>query len=240
MDESALIQGLRCQNPEAVQHLTDCYLPTVWRFVFAKVNQDQHLAEDIVSETVLALIRAVADPETDIRNPGGWLRTVASNKVTDHFRAASRVQHLIDEVQKTSPVCDDDDAVRQQELLERRAEIREVMSGLPEQTRMALEWKYVDKVSVREIAERLGTTEKAAESILFRGRKEFREHMMRRDGQDRTLPSGRVNGNNGRAVSGQSRSSEDTRNGNAETDDKDSAGMRLEHESFEAAKVGRS
>ena len=192
MNDSALVQKLRCQDPAAVRHLSDCFLPSVWRFVYVRVNGDRHLAEDIVSETVLALMRAVADDKSDIQNPGAWLRSVASNKVTDHFRAAARVQHLIDEAKKTSPVSDDNDAVKQQELLERRKEIREVMDGLPEQQRMSLEWKYIDKLSVREMAERMQTTEKAVESILFRARREFRQRMTKL--KDRDEQPGPVNG----------------------------------------------
>jgi RNA polymerase sigma factor (sigma-70 family) len=65
--------------------------------VYAKVQSDRHLAEDIVGKAVLALIKAAADPEFEVQNLGGWLRTVASNKIADHFRAAARVQHLIDD-----------------------------------------------------------------------------------------------------------------------------------------------
>lgn len=184
MNDSALVEGLRRRDPVAVRHLMDCCLPSVWRFVYVRVRGDQHLAEDIVSEAVLALIRAVSDPEAEIGNPLGWLRTVVSNKVADHFRAAARVQHLIDQARQSMPVTDDHEAVAQQEQQERREEIRMVLDQLPEQSRAALEWKYIDKLSVREIADRLMVTEKAAESILFRGRREFRQRMQRKDNLD--------------------------------------------------------
>ncbi len=184
MNDSDLVDGLRCHNPAAVKHLSDCYLPSVWRFVYVRVKGDRHLAEDIVSEAVLALIRAVSDPELEIGNPIAWLRSVASNKVADHFRAAARVQHLIDQAKHTAPVFHSDDAVHVQELQERREEIRQVLDRLPEPTRMALEWKYIDNLSVKEISERLDVSEKAAESILFRGRKEFRQWILMKDGQD--------------------------------------------------------
>ncbi len=58
------------------------------------------------------------------------------------------------------------------------------MDELSDQQRMALEWKYVERLSVREIAERLDTSEKAAESILFRARKEFRQRMQLHDVED--------------------------------------------------------
>ncbi len=205
LNDSALVNGLRRHDPAAVQHLSECYLPSVWRFVYVKVKGDRHLAEDIVSEAVLALLKAVADPATDIGNPVGWLRSVAAHKVADHFRAAAaaRVQHLIDQVKQAAPVVDGRDAVEEQELQERREEIREVLDHLPEPTRLALEWKYIDKLSVKEIAERLDVSDKAAESILFRGRKEFRQRMLMKDGCDES-PGSRdcsdCHQGNGRAV----------------------------------------
>jgi RNA polymerase sigma factor (sigma-70 family) len=205
LNDSDLVDGLRCHNPAAVKHLSDCYLPSVWRFVYVRVKGDRHLAEDIVSEAVLALIRAVSDPKLEIGNPVAWLRSVASNKVADHFRAAARVQHLIDQARHTEPVRNNDDAVHVQELQEQREEIRQVLDRLPEPTRMALEWKYIDKLSVKEISERLHVSEKAAESILFRGRKEFRQRMLMKAGQDDssasvTLARGECDQMNGRTV----------------------------------------
>ena len=184
MNDSALVDGLRRHDPAAVKHLTDCFLPSVWRFVYFRVNGDLHLAEDIVSESVLALIRAVSNSEQEIGNPVAWLRTVAAHKVADHFRAAARVQHLIDQAKQAAPANDEKDAAQEQELRERREEIRQVLDRMPEHSRLALEWKYIDKLSVKEIADRLDVTEKAAESVLFRGRREFRERMLLRGAQE--------------------------------------------------------
>jgi len=39
--------------------------------------------------------------------------------------------------------------------------------------RVALEWKYLDGLSVQEIAARLARTEKAAEALLYRARRSF-------------------------------------------------------------------
>ncbi len=187
LNDSALVEGLRLHDPAAVQHLSECWLPSVWRYVFVKAKGDRHLAEDIVGEAVLALIKAVSDPATVIGNPGGWLRSVANHKLMDHFRAAARVQHLIDQAKQSAPVADKRDAAMEQELQERREEIRQVMDAIPEQTRMALEWKYIDKLSVREIAVRLDVTEKSAESILFRGRRDFRQRLVTRDNLDESF-----------------------------------------------------
>ena len=146
---------------------------------------DRHLAEDIVSEAVLAIMRAAAKG-TEIHSPSAWLRTVAVNKVNDHFRAAARVQHLIEEARQTGTHVEDEDAVAQEVLVEKRMEVRRAMDELPEQHRLAMEWKYIEKLSVREIAQRLDVTEKAAESILFRARRELRAKLKPNDDDDET------------------------------------------------------
>jgi RNA polymerase sigma factor (sigma-70 family) len=176
LKDSDFVDGLRRRDPAAVRHLTDCYVPSVWRYVFLQAGGDHHLAEDVVSEAVLALVRA-ATTGAEIQSPGAWLRSVANHKLQDHFRAAARVQRLIEQVKHTEPAADVNDAPGQQQRLERRMQIREVMDELPERHRLVLEWKYLDQLAVREIAARLDLTAKAAESILFRARQEFREKL---------------------------------------------------------------
>jgi RNA polymerase sigma-70 factor (ECF subfamily) len=46
---------------------------------------------------------------------------------------------------------------------------------LPEHYARALQWKYVDGLSVEQIATRLGLSGKAAESLLTRARQAFRD-----------------------------------------------------------------
>lgn len=173
MDDRELVERLRGEDPAAVRHLSECLLPSVWRFVYFRVNGDRHLAEDIVSETVLSLIKTVAVPDVDILSPSAWMRTVAAHKIQDHFRAVARVQHLID--QADSVAGRDQEGQHACEAEERRAAVRKVMDELSEPYRLALEWKYVDRLSIQEIAVRMGMTEKAVESILFRARREFRK-----------------------------------------------------------------
>jgi len=162
--------------------LSEWLLPSVWRFVYFRVKGDQHLAEDIVSETVLSLIKTVAAPGADVVSPGAWMRTVAAHKIQDHFRAVARVQHLID--QADSVIGQNQTAQHACEADERRAAVRKVMDDMPEPQRLVLEWKYVDRLSVQEIALRMAMTQKAVESILYRARREFRRGLGALDRDD--------------------------------------------------------
>jgi RNA polymerase sigma factor (sigma-70 family) len=200
-----------------MQWLCDCYLPSLWRYVYTRVNGDRHLAEDITNETILAMLTTIQLPasamplnqsqsqsenhaDREILNLAGWLRTVAGRRITDHFRAAARVQHLLQQSPNNRPDTDEADPSRQHELTETRVEVRQAMDSMPDQYRMALEWKYLDKLSVREIAERWGMTEKAAESILFRARREFRERLAKQQPAEPTRNEPSRNGKRSRPL----------------------------------------
>ena len=176
MNNADFIDGLRKQDPAAATHLNECFVPSIWRFVYFRVDGNSHLAEDIVAETVLALVAAAA-AGTDVEHPGAWLRTVAMRRIQDHFRAAARVQHLIEQVQQhAGPDDEQDPAVKHDQKLKRQT-VREAMDALPESYRLALEWKYVEQLSVRMIADRLDASEKSVESILFRARRALRSQL---------------------------------------------------------------
>lgn len=207
LDDREFIERLRAKDATGVRHLSECLLPSLWRFVYFRVKRDLHLAEDIVSETVLSLIKAVAASDASVLCPGAWMRSVATHKILDHFRAVARVQHLIDQAdslvgqsQPAQPAC---------ETEEQRAAIRKVLDDLPEPHRLALEWKYVDHLSVQEIAARMAMTEKAVESILYRARREFRDGLgvlnrddvpFRLNGKSRSVNGNKPGNENGRTA----------------------------------------
>ncbi len=174
MNNSDFIQALKNREPEAIHYLSDSFLPAVWRLAYLQSNGNSHLAEDVASDAVMELVKAV-EGGTEIENPGAWMRTVVRNKVADHMRAAKRVRHLMDKVQHESSCVSEPEGEQMQMQLERRAEVRQAMSKLPEHYQLALEWKYIEHKTLEEIAERLGATRKSVESILFRARRDLRE-----------------------------------------------------------------
>ena len=176
LNNADFIDGLRQQDPLAAQHLNEYFVPSIWRFVYFRVDRDPHLAEDIVAEAVLALVNAAAS-ETRIEHPIAWLRTVAQRRIQDHFRAAARVQHLIEEAEPSSDIDPGHDPASQHDQKLERQRVRDAMDRLPNNYRLALEWKYVEQLSVRVIAKRLDASEKSAESILFRARNALRKQL---------------------------------------------------------------
>jgi RNA polymerase sigma factor (sigma-70 family) len=60
------------------------------------------------------------------------------------------------------------------EAEETRLHVLQVLDEMGDRQRTLLEWKYIDGLRVREMADRLGETEKAVETVLYRARIEFR------------------------------------------------------------------
>jgi RNA polymerase sigma-70 factor (ECF subfamily) len=174
LTDAQLLIEARERNPEAWTALYERYLPLVWSYAYALVR-DVHLAEDIVSEAMLAFLKGIHTLDEDAPKISAWLRAVVRHKIADHHRRTYRLQERL--VQLEADGREATFGLGPAQTLEReetRCQVLEILDNLPERQRLALEWKYVEGLRVREIAERLGETEKAVEASLYRARREFR------------------------------------------------------------------
>lgn len=174
MTDAELILAARAGDTSALDVLYRRYLPTVWRYAFAQLRGDTDAAEDVVSETFLAAVRQLGDLRPAGGGIGGWLIAIARHKVGDVRRRI--VRHPV--IDAACDVADRDesaDPAWRLDTAELRAGVADLLDRMPDEQRLALEWKYIDGLSVRDIAERLGRTEKAAETILYRARNAFRD-----------------------------------------------------------------
>ncbi len=175
LTDAELLRGVQAGDLSAWERLYDRYLPTLWRYVYLHADGDRHLAEDVVGETILALVRQVSELNPGDGNLAGWLIAVARNKLGDHRRSVARRALATKAVgEGTSPAAAPEDSL---EAAERREQILAALDRLPGEERLVLEWKYIEELSVGEIAGRLGRTEKAVESVLYRARRSFRTIM---------------------------------------------------------------
>jgi RNA polymerase sigma-70 factor (ECF subfamily) len=174
LTDADLLRGARSGDAEAWRTLYHRYLPAVWRQAYARVS-DIHVAEDITSETMVALLRGINHLETESPQIAAWLRTVVERKAADHYRKQFRTNgHASPTVPGSVEPSDLTSPGAALESDETRAQVMAVLDKLPPRQRTVLEWKYLDEFRVREMAERLGETEKAVEALLYRARREFR------------------------------------------------------------------
>lgn len=123
------------------------------------------VAEDLTAETFVAASKQFATGRGHEVTPA-WLRTVAKRRLIDHWRALGaherRVEKLALARQQNEPPERDPDG-----------RVDEALSSLPQRQRAALVLRYLDDFSTSEVADVLGLSYKATESLLARARRSF-------------------------------------------------------------------
>ena len=168
--DEELIRRIRSGEREALAVLYERYLPSVWRYVCVQLPGDEPASQDVVSDTFLHAVRSIGTFEGRAGTVSGWLIGIARHKVADHWRARSRAPGNL----CTDPLADGGDPALESETREQRNSIASIVASLPDDQRQVLEWKYIEEVSLRKIAARIGRTEKAVEALLYRARQAFR------------------------------------------------------------------
>jgi RNA polymerase sigma-70 factor (ECF subfamily) len=167
----------------AFRELFDRFFPRLYRFALARLPGDPDAARDVVQQTFCNAIERL-DTYRGEAALYTWFCQICRNAVADHFRRSGgrsgQVVLLEDQPDAraileslAAPVADQPDALAWRAQVCRIVEA--TLDALPGRYGEALEWKYVDGLSVREIAVRLKLGEKAAESLLTRARESFRE-----------------------------------------------------------------
>lgn len=145
-------------------------LPRVYRYLLARCGGDADLAEELTQQTFVEGVqrRASFDGRSDAVT---WLCGIGRHKLVDHFRKSRRDTErqfrIVSEWSAGQSL-----AWSQQEL---RSGVETALSKLPGEQRIVLVLRYLDRLSVREIATTISRSEKATESLLSRAREAFRK-----------------------------------------------------------------
>ena len=181
--DRALARQILAGDARAFRELFDAFFPRLYRFALARLDGDRDAASDVVQQT---FCRAIEKLDTYRGEAAlySWFCQVCRNTLVDYCRATRRHVHTV-------PLLEDEPHVRavldalaapatyEPDLAAWQRDVRRLIQAtvdaLPEHYGAVLEWKYVDGLSVRDIAGRLQVAEKAAESLLTRARVAFRE-----------------------------------------------------------------
>lgn len=152
----------------ALLRLYDRALSEVYGYLLPRCGNES-VAEELTAETFLAAVDAVRRG-TVASLTVAWLVGVARHKLVDHWRRRSREERNMQVATEVTPVQDDSWDER---LDARRA--RAVLAVLGTHHRAALTLRYLDGLSVPEVAGSLGRTVHATEALLVRARAAFRQ-----------------------------------------------------------------
>lgn len=177
-----LVARLLRGDEEAFTEFFDTNAAALYRFTLPRVGGDPGDAEEIVQTTLCRAVRKLASYRGEAALLT-WLTTICRREIATFYEARKRMPPTIDfsdefpEVRAAlesigTPDARPETAMRRKEIA---SLVQLILDRLPSHYGDALEWKYIDGLSVAEIAARLGVATKAAESTLTRARGAFRD-----------------------------------------------------------------
>ena len=162
-------------------HLYDEAVDEVFRYLRARCG-NRAIAEDLTADTFLAAVGQIQRNAVD-EVTVAWLIGIARHKLVDHWRRLERRPRTIQ--LDDSKATHDSGVPNGEEVWDTvidREHVDAVMAELGEHHRSALVLRYFDGLPVPEVADHLGRTVHATETLLVRARRQFRTIYERNEG----------------------------------------------------------
>jgi RNA polymerase sigma-70 factor, ECF subfamily len=165
-DDRALIEAAQA-DPARFVDVYDRYVDRLYAYVSRRAGS-RSVAEDITSEV---FHQALANlPRFEWRGApfAAWLYRIAANALADHWRRQNRESH------DSVPDLPD---TREHEELQRRVSLFQLVDRLPDLQRRVIEMRFVEDMSIRDIAAALDRSQGAVKQLQLRALENLRKGM---------------------------------------------------------------
>lgn len=181
--DKAYVRRLLAGDEAQFARFFDEHFARLYRFAAARLPSDAQATREVVH---MALTKAIRNLHR-YRGEAAlytWLCTICRNEIHDwlvrHRRYQAHIVLVEDRPDVQAAIASATDAhfdgPEASALRHERARrIQVALDQLPARYGNALEWKYIEGFSVREIGERLGLGTEAAQSLLARAKRAFRD-----------------------------------------------------------------
>lgn len=143
-------------------------LPRVYGYLYKLTGGDKSKTENITQETFLQAVRTLqGGGHQSVTVP--WLLSVARSRLIDAARAQERAERKLQLVHRSADTRVDLGGIVLDEI-----HAQELLAALGPLERMALALRYVDDLSVAQVADQLDRSVRATESLLARARRRLR------------------------------------------------------------------
>jgi RNA polymerase sigma factor (sigma-70 family) len=158
----------RLSSDRAFERLYQKYAGDVYRYALVVLRNEAD-AEDVTQTTFMNAYRAMERGERP-RQPQNWLITIAHNVCRQRFRQSQRRPNEVVYEEELAEAVVDEDAISAED-------IRRALGHLAFNQRSALVMRELEGRSYQEIAEILGISVSAVETLIFRARRALREQL---------------------------------------------------------------
>lgn len=148
-------------DPDRFREFYDRALPVVYGYFFKRVG-GAAVAADLTQETFVSAVRTLRGGAV-VEAPMPWIVSIARRRLVDHFRSRTNASKS-----GTGQATGADDKSPWTSAAEAR--LVEAMSHLSSDHQLALVLRYVDDLTVVDVAAAMGRSVRATESVLARAR----------------------------------------------------------------------
>jgi RNA polymerase sigma-70 factor (ECF subfamily) len=173
-----LVARLLRGDEEAFTDFFEASFAPLFRFALPRLDGDEDTAEELVQTTLVRAVRKLSTYRGEAALLT-WLTTICRREIATYYEQRKKVPPMLGLAEDLPEIRAALESLGGDENLLQRREtarlVQVILDQLPFRYGDALEWKYIDGLSIAEIAAKLGVTPKAAESTLTRARNAFRD-----------------------------------------------------------------
>jgi RNA polymerase sigma-70 factor, ECF subfamily len=183
-EERALVKKLVSMDANAWETLCRDIAPMLLAFVQTSFVCGPEKAEEVVQRTLVRAVRSMPRYDSTRGRLRDWLKGICRNEAITLLNQEARQIRLsgIDGPVRTSLERIDEAPIPEHALARKEVQwlIHETVGGLRPTHRQVLTLKYLNGRKVSEIAQVMGHSEKAVESLLSRARQAFKHALLTR------------------------------------------------------------
>ncbi|OGF20870.1 hypothetical protein A2316_00585 [Candidatus Falkowbacteria bacterium RIFOXYB2_FULL_38_15] len=175
------------KDPDAFGELYNIYVDQIFRFVYFKVSRKEE-AEDLTAEVFLKTWQYINEEKEakEINNLKAFLYQTARNSVIDFYRKKKSTESLLVEQKNESDEIEENwsrneivdskkNPLEEMQLNSDIEEVKKALRNLKEEYREAILLKFVEEMSIGEIANILGKKRGAVRVLLHRAVQALKE-----------------------------------------------------------------
>jgi len=176
-------QGLLNGQESDLKGIFDEYFPRLYRFANERLSGNHEDTKEVVKNTLSKTLLNVSKYNAK-STLFTWMCAICKNEIFHYLKKQSRYEQTIllageisdiklTEQAKNTPAANQPDDVYHRD--QSTYLIHRILDQLPSNYGNVIEWKYIDGLSVKKIAQRLNLSHSAAQSVLLRARIAFQK-----------------------------------------------------------------
>jgi len=175
-----VLQRARQHDQQALSALYQRFLPVVYRFVLARVD-DPHLAEDLTADTFFAVVKDIGGTHvSDELGFSAWVLGIARSRIAQHFRRQqirTEAERELAPVAETLTSDDEDDPLAIITARESWATVVAALNRLTDEQRAVVLYRCVLGYSAEEVADLLNKQPGTIRALQFRALASLARHL---------------------------------------------------------------